>query len=38
MDWDEFLIDCDDATLDELEAADFFLSEFGGDIERPDYD
>jgi hypothetical protein len=38
MDWDDFLVDCDEATLDELAAEDFFLSEFGEDIDRADCD
>lgn len=36
MDWDDFLVDDDEATLDELAAEEFFLSEFGEDIEIPD--
>lgn len=38
MDWDDFLVDADDATIDELAAEEFFLSEFGEVIERPDCD
>ena len=29
MDWDEFLVDYDEAILDEWEAEAYFLSEFG---------
>lgn len=36
MDWDNFLIDGDEAALDELAAEEFFLSEFGDEIEIPD--
>lgn len=38
MDWDDFLIDCDEATLAEMEAEEFFLTEFGEDIEWLDCD
>lgn len=38
MDWDNFLVDFDEATLDELAAEEFFLSEFGEDIEISDCD
>lgn len=38
MDWDEFLIDCDDAKLDEFAAWDFFLKEFGEEPELSDCD
>lgn len=38
MDWDEFLVDTDEAALDELAAEEFFLTEFGEDIEIPDCD
>ena len=38
MDWDEFLVDFDEATLDELAAEEFFLTEFGEQTELPDCD
>lgn len=38
MDWDEFLVDCDEAILDELAAEAYFLTAFGEEIELSDLD